>query len=101
MNITEAIPISKVVGQTRKTVKVNLRYFPVVDGLRCIAVLAVICYHIEYLVPSLHMLVKGGFLGVDVFFVVSGFLITPLPRRSIWLNDSFSTSRIAGQLPWI
>ncbi|GEA81022.1 acyltransferase family protein [Cellulomonas uda] len=45
------------------------------DGLRAIAVLAVIAYHLW---PAA---VPGGFLGVDVFFVVSGFLITTLLLR--------------------
>ena len=46
------------------------RYRPEVDGLRAIAVLAVIFYHFALIqIPS-------GFLGVDVFFVISGYLIT-------------------------
>lgn len=45
-----------------------LRYFGFIDGLRAIAVLAVIVYHFGGLIPR-------GYLGVDVFFVISGFLI--------------------------
>ncbi len=50
----------------------RLRYHPALDGLRALSVLAVIAYHFEY------QWAKGGFLGVDAFFVLSGFLITTL-----------------------
>lgn len=46
------------------------KYIPGIDGLRAIAVGLVIAFHLE---PSL---LTGGFIGVDVFFVISGFLIT-------------------------
>jgi peptidoglycan/LPS O-acetylase OafA/YrhL len=47
-------------------------YVPALDGLRAVAVLGVVAYHFEYPWAG------GGFLGVDVFFVLSGFLITSL-----------------------
>ena len=47
-------------------------YLPGLDGLRAIAVLAVIIYHAN------HSWLEGGFLGVEVFFVISGYLITLL-----------------------
>ncbi len=50
---------------------VRLGYLPALDGLRAVAVLAVLLYH-SY---DLRMF-RGGFLGVDVFFVLSGYLIT-------------------------
>jgi peptidoglycan/LPS O-acetylase OafA/YrhL len=48
-----------------------------IEGLRAVAVLAVVLYHAE--VPG----IGGGFVGVDVFFVISGFLITGLLWREV------------------
>jgi len=51
-------------------------YRPEIDGLRAIAVMAAILFHVE--VPWL----AGGYLGVDVFFAISGFLITGIIVRA-------------------
>ena len=51
---------------------VSMQHNPALDGIRAIAVLAVIAFHAK--VPGL----LGGFVGVDVFFVLSGYLITRL-----------------------
>jgi peptidoglycan/LPS O-acetylase OafA/YrhL len=50
----------------------KLRYRPDVDGLRAVAVAGVMLFHLG--VPQ----IGGGFFGVDVFFVISGYLITSL-----------------------
>jgi peptidoglycan/LPS O-acetylase OafA/YrhL len=53
----------------------RLRYLPALDGARAVAVAGVIGYHLDLAV------LPGGFLGVDLFFVLSGFLITSLLMR--------------------
>jgi peptidoglycan/LPS O-acetylase OafA/YrhL len=52
-----------------------MTYRPDIDGLRAIAVLAVVIFHLG--VPGF----SGGFVGVDVFFVISGYLITGIIRQ--------------------
>jgi peptidoglycan/LPS O-acetylase OafA/YrhL len=52
-------------------------YRPEVDGLRAIAVAAVIVFHLN---PTW---LQGGFAGVDVFFVISGYLMTRIIRNDI------------------
>jgi peptidoglycan/LPS O-acetylase OafA/YrhL len=56
----------------------SLAYRPDIDGLRAIAVLLVVVFHFN-LIPG----GKSGFLGVDVFFVISGFLITAIISTQI------------------
>nr|WP_245216584.1 acyltransferase family protein [Sagittula salina] len=54
-----------------------ISYRPEIDGLRTIAVVPVILYHLKIPIAG-GTLLPGGFLGVDVFFVISGFLITQI-----------------------
>jgi len=68
------------------TVPRPLVHVPALDGLRGIAVLLVVTSHLNLLVPRLDItriglvdgVIEGGYLGVDLFFVLSGFLITAL-----------------------
>lgn len=50
----------------------SIKYRPEIDGLRTVAVLPVILFHAEF------GIFRGGFVGVDIFFVISGFLITTI-----------------------
>ena len=59
------------------TGKVGVRHISSIDGLRAIAVTAVVLYHLG--IPW----IPGGFLGVDLFFVISGYVITRLILDSI------------------
>lgn len=63
--------------------KLNFSYRPDIDGMRAIAVLLVILYHADF------TFMTGGYVGVDVFFVLSGFLIT-LGIDKEMNNNSFS-----------
>ena len=65
-------------------------YRPDIDGLRAIAVLAVVGFHAG--IPWL----RGGFVGVDVFFVISGYLICSIIYREI-SQDEFSIARFYGR----
>jgi peptidoglycan/LPS O-acetylase OafA/YrhL len=55
----------------------GIRYIPAIDGLRGLAVVAVMLYHLGF------TWIPGGFLGVDLFFVISGYVITRLLLDSI------------------
>ena len=67
----------------------KITYRPEIDGLRAIAVFAVIFYHSEAELFDLNFF-PGGFIGVDIFFVISGYLITSLILKELSLKNSFS-----------
>ena len=71
-------------------------YRPEIDGLRAVAVIAVLINHLD---P--HWL-PGGFLGVDIFFVISGYVVTSslLARRMRIAGNSCGASMAAASAVW-
>ncbi|MBY6190250.1 acyltransferase [Microbulbifer agarilyticus] len=69
----------------------QLKYRADIDGLRTIAVLSVIIYHAEIVLFG-GKLLPGGYLGVDIFFVISGYLITSLMIKELRNTDTISIS---------
>jgi peptidoglycan/LPS O-acetylase OafA/YrhL len=69
----------------------NLAFRPDIEGLRAVAVAAVVLFHAG--VPG----IGGGYIGVDVFFVISGFLITSLMRREVATTGGLSLLRFYGR----
>jgi len=63
-------------------------YRPEIDGLRAIAVGAVILYHAQISILG-HQTFTGGFIGVDIFFVISGYLITSIILKELITTGSF------------
>lgn len=78
--------------------KRSIRHIPAIDGLRAVAVIAVLLYHLGF------SWIPGGFLGVDLFFVISGYVITRLLLDSIQRSGGldlrgFYLARIRRLLP--
>ncbi len=67
----------------------RIKYRPEIDGLRAIAVGAVILYHARITILG-YQPFKGGFIGVDIFFVISGYLITSIILKELVTTGSFS-----------
>lgn len=65
----------------------SLKYLKGIDGLRALAVVSILIYHLD-----IYWIFPGGFLGVDIFFTVSGFLITYLLISEIQRHNKVSIS---------
>ena len=67
----------------------KINYRPEIDGLRAIAVGVVILYHAQINIFGKYLF-QGGFIGVDIFFVISGYLITSIILKELINTGSFS-----------
>jgi len=74
----------------------SLGYLPGIDGLRAVSVLAVLAFHHYFIGGHEQGFAPGGFLGVEVFFVVSGYLIT-----SLLLAERRTTGRVSLKRFWL
>jgi len=87
------------VAAARKlAIQARSRYVAPIDGLRALAVLSVVAYHID------NRLLPGGFTGVDVFFVISGFVVSLsssslAPPRLLDLLANFYRRRMVRIVP--
>ena len=63
-----------------------MKYRPDIDGLRAVAVISVILFHLD------ENILPGGFVGVDIFFVISGYLITKLIIKEVYDTGTFKFS---------
>lgn len=60
----------------------SLKYRPEIDGLRAVSVLAVVFFHADFAFQGVSLF-RGGYIGVDIFFVISGYLISSIILREI------------------
>ena len=67
----------------------KIKYRPEIDGLRAIAVGVVILYHAQLTIFG-YKSFQGGFIGVDIFFVISGYLITSIILKELLITNTFS-----------
>ena len=81
---TDVLAVPKESAAVKRERRARLRQVPGLDGLRGLAVLAVVIYHF------FGVLLPGGYLGVDMFFVLSGFLITSLLVREFNVSGRIS-----------
>ena len=76
-------------NQFKKKKILELNYRSEIDGLRAIAVVSVILYHAKIFIFGRDWF-EGGFIGVDIFFVISGYLITRIILTELVQSNSFS-----------
>ena len=68
--------MKRINAEKENSIKISNDYKPEIDGLRAVAVTAVIIYHFN------KIFLPSGFLGVDIFFIISGYVITSSLSRN-------------------
>ncbi len=81
MKYSKDHPVQRAMNATNNSILAELTYRPDIDGLRAIAVLSVVLFH------AFPGWFKGGYFGVDIFFVISGFLITGIIVKRLENGD--------------
>ena len=67
----------------------KIKHRPEIEGLKAIAIISIIFYHLPINVDDFRFF-SGGFFGIDIFFTISGYLITSIILRELILTGSFS-----------
>ena len=67
----------------------KIKHRPEIEGLKAIAIISIIFYHLPISVNDFRFF-SGGFFGIDIFFTISGYLITSIMLRELILTGSFS-----------
>ena len=75
--------------QNNSDLPLRITYRPEIDGLRALSVFAVVLYHSNFFLFE-HAVFQGGFIGVDIFFLISGYLITSLILKEIYYTKKFN-----------
>jgi len=96
---TDVLPQEKTQAEAARQAQVSThpKYRPDIDGLRAVAVLSVLVFH------GFPNFLKGGFIGVDIFFVISGFLISTIIinglRQNVFSFVEFYARRVKRIFP--
>lgn len=68
--------------------KFFINYRLEIDGLRALAIISVVFYHVKFFIYDFDIF-SGGFLGVDIFFVISGYLTTSIIIKKLIVYKKF------------